>query len=665
MQSKFCGLTLLALLLVCPTYSSAQPTDLAGLDLEDLMEIEVTSVSRKEERVISAPAAVYVLTDEDIRRSGYTSIPELLRLVPGMHVAKSNSSTWAISTRGFSDVFANKLLVMIDGRTVYSPIFSGTYWDVQDYVLEDIERIEVVRGPGGTLWGGNAVNGVVNIITKKAKKTQGGLVAGSLGSADRTQNSVRYGGAIGKDASYRLYAKYREFDEFDAVGGGDLFDDWYTMQSGFRFDLSASRETEVSIQGDVYSGSQQLGGVASTDVSPYSELFETNSDSSGGNLLAKISHEFSADSTVQLQMYFDRANRASFRGGTHSTTYDLDLQHQYAFSKRNELVYGFGVRLLDDEFYSDGSFFADPSSRFYEKTNAFIQNGYEVLPDELKLITGLKIEHNEFTGSEFQPNVRLQWSIDPKLSVWGAVSRAVRTPSRFEHDLGLDIFGFDPGIGVPGVARLVPNKQMDSEELLAYEIGIKAHPRNELSFDAAIFLNHYDNVNTFDYRETFIDSSSGPKLVQPIVVGNNSEARAYGGEVSFDWHASSRLRFVGTYSYLANNVVATANAADTDIELRQDYCPAHQLSLRTQIKLGEDWELDPTLRYVDTISGLVIDSYVELDLRLGFRPSSEWEFALIGQNLLHESRQEFSNSPIGVYAGEVERAILGKVTWRF
>jgi iron complex outermembrane receptor protein len=662
MQRELYSLLFMACVFLCPVPASAQPTNLANLDLEDLMDIEVTSVSRKEERVIAAPAAVYVLTDEDIRRSGYTSIPELLRLVPGMHVAKSNSSTWAISTRGFSDVFANKLLVMIDGRTVYSPIFSGTYWDVQDYVLEDIERIEVVRGPGGTLWGGNAVNGVVNIITKKAKKTEGGLVSGSLGSSDRTQNSVRYGGALSKDASYRLYAKYREFDELDAVGGGDSFDDWYTMQSGFRFDIATSKATDVSLQGDVYAGSQQLGGVAYTDISPYTELFETNSDSSGGNILGKISHEFSADSTMQLQMFFDRTNRASFRGGTHSTTYDLDLQHQYAFSKRNEFVYGFGLRVLDDEFYSDGSFSADPRVRVYEKTNTFIQNGYELLPEELKLVTGVKIEHNEFTGAELQPNVRLQWLIEPKLSVWGAVSRAVRTPSRFEHDLGVDIVGFDPGMGLPGVARLVPNKEMDSEELLAYEIGMKAYPGSNLSFDAVIFLNRYDKVNTFDYRETFFDGSS---VVQPIVVGNNSEARTYGGELSFDWHAHSRLRFIGTYSYIANNVVATADAADIDIELRQDYNPAHQLTLRTQINLGANWELDPIVRYVDTIAGLAIDSYIELDLRLGYRPSSEWEFALVGQNLLHESRQEFSNNPNGIYAGELERAVLGKVTWRF
>jgi iron complex outermembrane receptor protein len=646
-------------------HAVAQPGDLANLEIEDLMEIEVTSVSRREERVLAAPAAVFVLTEADIRRSGARTFPDLLRLVPGMHVAQSNGSTWAISARGFSDVFANKLLVMIDGRTVYSPIFSGTYWDSQDYVLEDIERIEVIRGPGGALWGANAVNGVINIITKSAHDTAGGLAIGSVGTSEQMEGVARFGAKISEDTSYRVYAKYREFGSLDGIDGVLPYSDWDTGQAGFRVDSQVGDKARVTFQGDVYGGNEQLLGQASTDISPYAELLQTQADFSGGNILGKVNYEFSEQSQLIAQLYFERANRASFRSGFHSSNYDVDVQHRYQTSSRNEFVYGAGVRILDDEFYSDGTFFPDPVSRNYEKTSAFLQDTYALVPGTLYLTVGSKLEHNEFTGTEYQPNARVLWSVNEQTSIWGAVSRAVRTPSRYEHDLSLDIFGFDPGLGIPGVARLSPNKDMKSEDLISYEIGLKAHPRKNLLFDLSLFVNDYDHLVTYDDREPYVEGGLVPRFVQPIVVGDNSKALTYGAEILSDYRPTESLRFVLGYSYLNVDIEGTGSVADGDIEVRQDQSPKHQVTLRTQWTLGAGWEFDPTLRYVDTIAGPAIDSYVELDARLGYRLSKDVELSLIGQNLLNTSKREFLNNPLGVYAGEVERGVLAKIDWRF
>src|SRR5688572_15258115 len=408
------------------------------MDLESLMKIEVTSVSKRPEKLSDAAAAIYVISNEEIRRSGVTSIPEALRLAPGLEVARQDSHTWAISSRGFNDEFANQLLVLIDGRSVYTPLFAGVYWDVQDLPLEDINRIEVIRGPGASLWGANAVNGVINITTRRAKDTQGLLISAGAGNEERGFGTIRYGGKIGEQAHFRVYGKYLNRDDSGLTNGLSANDSWSMWRGGMRLDWEPSHNNLLTLQGDIYTGElNQTVTVPSLSAPPSEELRE-KVGVSGGNVLGRWSHQFSDTSELSLKAYYDRTERDRVVFDETRDIFDLDLQHRFQLGDRHDFVVGLGYNITSDDLDNRFAVSFDPTHRTASLYSAFVQDEIELVRDRLRLTMGTKIEHNDYTGWEVQPNARLSWSITKRQTAWFAASRAISTPSRAEDDIRIN-----------------------------------------------------------------------------------------------------------------------------------------------------------------------------------------------------------------------------------
>ncbi|MGH8177330.1 MAG: TonB-dependent receptor plug domain-containing protein [Steroidobacter sp.] len=603
-------------------------TELKKLSLEELSDIEVTSVSRREETANEASAAVHVITEEDIRRSGARSIPEALRLAPNLQVAQSGSRSWAISARGFNAPFANKLLVLIDGRTVYSPLFSGVFWDAQDTLLEDIERIEVISGPGATVWGANAVNGVINIITKHARDTQGVLVAAGAGTEERLLGGFRYGAEAGEDLHYRFYAKYFDRDDSVLADGESAADSWYSGQAGFRMDWTRSQDL-LTLQADVYGGHGEQPG--DSDISQ-----------SGGNLLARWTRNFTDAERLQIQAYYDRTHQfAAGDFGDDLDTFDLDTQYGRDLGDRQHLLIGAGYRFTHDsvENVPEGIAFL-PAALDRHLFSAFVQDEISFFEDQVKLTIGSKFEHNDYTGFEIQPSARVAW-IRGRQVWWGAVSRAVRTPSRFDRHL------FFPA-NEPFIFAGGPD--FDSEELIAYEVGWRVKPHERFLASVATFYNDYDDIRS---------TSLGP----PFITQNNVEGEIYGVELEATWQATDAWRLIAGYTLLQEDLRAKPGQVDLNDGQGETFDPQQQAQVRSSLNLTRNIEFDVWIRYVDEVGSTgrgfgVVPDYVALDTRLGWSPIRSLQLALVGQNLLDEQHAEFGSR-------EIERAVYGKATWRF
>ena len=607
-------------------------SELRRLSIEELMEIDVTSVSKRSEPVFRAAAAISVITREDMRRSGVSSLPEALRLASSLHVARFNSGTWAVSARGFNINTANKMLVLIDGRSIYTPLFSGVFWDVQDVVLEDVERIEVIRGPGATLWGANAVNAVVNIITKSARDTQGSLVSVSAGTEDRGIGAVRHGGRLGEKVWYRAYGKYRYLDSLALATGESAEDPLRMAQGGFRVDGDASDRDAFTLQGDAYKG---LAG------SP----IRSDSDLEGGNLLGRWSRRLSEESNLELQVYWDRTyRRVPGQFEEHRDTWDVDFQHRLPFGRRHDVVWGGGYRVSRDDVESTPLLAWIPNRDTQELFNVFVQDEVALIEDRLQLTVGSKFEVNESTGLEVQPSIRLGWTPDDRHTVWGAVSRAVRTPTRIDEDTRFL---------VGSVTLLSGSRDFESEELLAYEVGYRVQPRPALSVDLAAFYNVYDNLRS---QEPVV---AGRPF--PVVLDNKLEADTYGFELRANFQAATWWRWHAGYAYFEKDLRLDPDSRDPTGGLGEGNDPEHRFSLRSMIDLPGSVELDAWLRYVDRLPFPALAEYTELDLRLGWRPTDRLELSLVGQNLLHDQHAEFP----APRQEEVERSVYGKATWRF
>ncbi|MGZ8919700.1 MAG: TonB-dependent receptor plug domain-containing protein, partial [Limisphaerales bacterium] len=502
--------------------------DLMTLDLADLMKMQVTSVSRKSERLSDAAAAIYVITQEDIRRSGATSIPEALRLSPGLEVARQDAHTWAISGRGFNDEFASKLLVLVDGRTVYTPLVASVNWDVQDMPLEDIDRIEVIRGPGGTLWGANAVNGVINITTKSAKETQGLLITAGAGTEDRGFGTIRYGGKISEDAYYRVYGKFLDRDDSALRGGGDANDSWWMSRGGFRLDWIPSDQNLFTLQGDIYGGDLAQTITVPLVTPPYLTSLNDDVNTTGGNILGRWTHDFTPDSQLALKLYYDHTDRDRVVYREKRDTFDLDLQHHLRLGEWNDIVWGVGYNVTSDSLQNSQYVSFDPADRTTSLYSAFVQDEITLIEKRLRLTLGSKIEHNDYTGWELQPSGRLSWNITDKQTSWAAVSRAVSTPARAEDDIRINRFVYPPGSTPPGSAGPTPipalvsllgSRDMESKELIAFELGYRIQPHDRLTFDLATFYNIYDKERSLEAQAP--DLSNAPGYVEvPFVIGN-------------------------------------------------------------------------------------------------------------------------------------------------
>jgi iron complex outermembrane receptor protein len=653
--------------------ASAQSTqlvpDVTAISLEDLMNLKVTSVSKRAQKLADAPAAIFVITQEDIRRSGARSIPEALRMAPGIEVARIDENKWAIGSRGFNGRFANKLLVLIDGRTVYTPLFSGVYWNVQDVLVEDIERIEVIRGPGATLWGANAVNGVINIITKSAQATQSALITAEAGNEERVLGGVRYGDKIGDKAFYRAYSKYSKWASSTDEMGQDAFDGWDMLRGGFRIDSATKNANSYTIQGDIYKSIYGETLTAPTLNPPYASTFQNGGHFSGGNLLGRWNHA-STRSTTTLQLYFDRTiTAADSLLEDHQNIYDADFQHDIRLTESQELIWGLGYRSTQDQIFSTPAVTLDPDHRSLSLFSGFVQDEFKMFSNQLRITLGSKFEHNGFTGFEAEPNARALWTLSHRQSLWGAVSRAVRTPARTEEDMQLNAAVIPPSaqsLGLPVLVSVLGNDNFKSEGLVAYEMGYRLQANAAFSVDVATFFNSYSSLLSAEPGQTSLDVANGPvHLVAPFLAANKMSGGTHGVEVFADWKIQPKWRVSGSYSYLAMNITRNADSLDTTSPDPAGVSPQNQFYVRTSIDLLKNLEPDVTVRFVDDLSALAIPSYYSLDAHIGWKPAGPFELSFGAKNLLNHEHLEFRPDFIQTSPTMVKRTFYGTVTVRF
>ncbi len=604
---------------------AADVKSLKQLSLDELTNIEVTSVSKRAEKLTEVASAIQVITSEDIQHSAATSLPEVLRLAPNLQVAQLNSYSWVIGARGFNGNFANKMLVMIDGRSAYTPLFAGVLWDVQNTVLEDVDRIEVVSGPGGSLWGANAVNGVINVITKDARDTQGTYVSTAAGSSSDSA-TVRYGGQAGDHVYFRVYGQYSDHDSTYLPNGQNANDAWHLGQGGFRLDYHPSDTRTLTVQGDFYGGTE-----------------ETAPDSSmrGENLLSRFTRDFSADSTLSVQAYYDHTWRRDVPSTITDdlTTLDFDLQYGFLLAERHRILWGLDLRwTVDDVATSSPLVGILPPHRDMNLYSGFIQDEITLRPDRLKLTLGTKIEHNDFTAWEVQPSIRLAWTPTQRQTVWAAISRAVRTPSRFDTDYY-----------IPKTPPFFINGGPDfgSEKVTAYELGYRVQPRANLSLSLATYINEYQDIYNVQ------------TMAFPLTIENGSEGRSWGAELSGTWQPANWWRLRGGYNYFAKELHAMPGHATTeDVLASQGDDPANQLFLQSMMQFRSNLQLDLTARYVSALPDPVVPAYFAFDLRLAWT-LRQWELALVGQNLGDTRHPEF-----GTFQ-EIPRSAYAKLSWRF
>lgn len=618
--------------------------DITDLPLEELMNTKITTVSRKSESLKNAPAAVFVISQEDIRRSSANSIPELLRMAPGLSVARIDANKWSVTSRGYSGRFADDLLVMIDGRTVYSPLFAGTFWETLDLPLEDIDRIEVIRGPSGTIWGANAANGAIHIITKRARDTQGTLITSGGGSEERGFATVRHGGQIGENLYFRLYSKgFTRDNSFSPSGANDS---WRMGTVGFRADWDINANNTVTFQGQYYGGK---AGQNTIFISPQEPETATtrieDANLSGGHALLRWQRTIDTNSNYTLQAYYDRARRDELSFQESRQTVDVDFQHRFPLTTlfRQDIVWGGGYRWTTDHLGINLPIFFDPARRDLQTGNVFAQSDIPLVVDRLKLTAGLKYLDNTYAHGNFLPNARLLWTPDSNQSIWASATRSIRLPSRFERD-GNQIMKD----GAEFIRR-VSNPHLTSETLWGFETGYKRKITSDLSVDIAGFFN--------DYSHSTNELEIAPAMIQ---ITDQRHTQIYGFEVFGEWRALSRLRFMPSYSHLQ---VRNRVPAGQEAESGED--PKHQFTFRSQLDLAYNVEVDAFFRYIDKLPGLEIASYKALDLRMAWKPVSNVELSLIGQNLLQSHHQEFSPELIQTMPVQIQRGVFGKVTWRF
>jgi iron complex outermembrane receptor protein len=648
-----------------PTASSS--TSVIDMDLEALMKIEVTSVSKRPEKLSDAAAAIYVITQEDIRRSGANNIPDALRLAPGLEVARQDAHTWAISSRGFNDEFANQLLVLIDGRSVYTPLFAGVYWDVQDLPLEDINRIEVIRGPGAALWGANAVNGVINITTKKARDTQGLLISGGGGNEEQGFATFRYGGKINDETFFRIYGQAANHDNSALHDDIPADDRWTKWQAGFRLDWEPGEQNLYTLQGDIYTGTLNQSVTVPSLNAPFVEQLQDKVNVSGGNVLGRWNHQFSPNSDLALKVYYDRTDRDRVVFAERRDTFDVDLQHHFQWGSRQDIVVGLGYNITSDELDNRFAVSFDPTHRTASLYSGFVQDEIQLIPDRLRLTLGTKVEHNDYTGWEVQPSGRLSWSITKKQTAWFAASRAISTPSRAEDDIRINRQAFPAGVfaPVPALVSQFGSRDMDSKELLAFELGYRIQPHYRVTLDVATFYNIYDRQRSLEPGTPFVEGTPAPPhLVIPFTIANLIDGETYGVELASSYQLAEWWRMHLNYTFWSIQLHKKPGSNDPLLEGAEHDSPQHQISIRSQMDLPHKTELDLALRYVDSLSNRDVPSYWAADARFGWRPTKNWEFSIVAQNLFNQHK-EFAPSYILTQTTEVETSVFGKITFRY
>lgn len=602
---------------------AADTVDWSNLTLDQLKNIKVTSVSKKSEDAFDAAAAIYVITKEDIRRSGATSIAEALRMAPGVQVARAGANKWAISIRGFNQQFSNKLLVLIDGRIVYSPTFSGVYWGQQDTLLEDVKQIEVIRGPGATLWGSNAVNGIINIITEESVNTQGKLISTTVGKKEKSA-STRVGGKLGDKGHYRIYAKYGNNDSEDTVSGDNALDSFNSKRSGFRADLE-KEHTTLTIQGDIYQDRENRNTLLASLTAPFVSPIEETEAASGGNISirGKYLHDNGSDSVMKI--YFDNAKRESIFWKQDINTFDIDLQHSLPLLHRNEITLGTGYRLIKDSMGNTPYVFYSPEDERAHVINAFVQDKIHLVENKLFLTLGTKYEYNIYSQGEIQPSASLTYLPSTTQTLWTSVSRAVHTPDRNMSDITFNAAG-TPG----GFFKLVGNRisgrpKAVSEELIAYEAGYRIRPTKSLSFDTTIFYNDYDKI----ISNVQVDSLT-------LSPANDASGESHGLELSSKWDVTKKWNLSASYTLIRTSL--TNNSA-----VPSGKTPNNQYNFSSNYKFSDKFDMSNLLYKVGELHSIGVPAYTRFDTVFTWKPENHVEFNLVGQNLFSPPHQEFEN----------------------
>jgi iron complex outermembrane recepter protein len=645
-----------------PQEDQANGEHLKQLSLAELGSVEVTTTSKEPAEVWKTSAAVFVITQEDIRRSGATSIPEALRLVPGVEVAQVDSDHWSVGIRGFGSVLASKLLVLIDGRSVYTPLFAGVYWQAQATPLEDIERIEVIRGPGGTIWGANAVDGIINIITKSAKDTHGTTASLVGGNVEEGTGTVRYGSGNDHGFNYRVYGMgFNRGPEFHAAGTN--FDEWRMGQAGFRTDWGQSSRDTFTFQGDIY----REGAGGATTYSLYSPPSQVNaygtSNLTGGNLLGRWKRVLNEGSDFQIQAYFDRTNHFEPEFGETRDTFDVDFLDHLTLPGQQNFLWGLGARVSPGNLVQ-----RVPTIDFLPHHltdliySGFAQDEIAFLNHRLLLTVGSKLEHNNYTGFEAQPSGRLLWNRTARESVWGSVSRAVRTPSRLDEDVQLtDFAAVTP---LPIYLRVSGSRQFRSEELIAYEAGYRRLVTPHCYVDVALFYNDYNDLYSFQVGAPFLETSPSPvHAILPLLTSNGIKGTTKGFEVAPDWKPVSNWELRASYSYLDMELENNPGSNDpTTVAADEGSSPRHQVAIQSLVNLSKKLEFDQTYRYVSALPAQTVASYQTMDTRFGWHITPELELSVGGQNLLQPHYAQYGGDPGGLV--QIKRSAYLKLVWR-
>ena len=628
-------------------FEEERARSLAKLSLEELMQVEVTTVLGSGQARASAPAALTVITADDIRRSGHRTLAEALRLVPGMYVGRINSSSWVIGARGLtgSAITATRYLVMVDGRVVYDPLISATFWDTTDLPLPTIDRIEVIRGPGATLWGANAMNGVVNVITKRAHDLAGTTAVVGGGDLERRYGTIVHGRRAG-DAAFAVFAKYVDRGDFESPTGESIDDAWSTLRTGFRLDAPLTASTTLMAQAQAYEHPKARASVR-LPIPNRHQAFEQvsqNDDVSGAHALARVEHAHGGDARTTVQAYVDGTRRDTARFAARRSTIDVDARHRRPLGERHELAFGLQYTRHSDELRSGPVLLFEPEARDWESWNAYLQGSF-ALGDSASLALGTKATYHDFTGFSWQPGVRFAWSPAADHTLWAAVSRPVRVPSRFEENGFLAFSYVDTGLvrGLPATGTTIPvglggNEDLREEELVAWELGHRTTLGDRVHVDTALFYN--------DYRRLI--------GVPPAIFGTFTDAATgttRGFDVSATWDATERWRLEGSYSRI-----------DVDVEgpilpFEETGTPRHLAQLRSYFDVSDTLSLTLAAYHVDEVPRIPADSYTRVDAGVLWRVRDDLELAVFGQNLVEEMHEEASGA-------QVPRSWYAQLTWR-
>ncbi|MBV9505913.1 MAG: TonB-dependent receptor plug domain-containing protein [Acidobacteriia bacterium] len=655
-----------------PNSQTANPAALKQLSLEQLSQIDVTTASKEPVPAFRSPVAIYVITGQDIRRSGVIAIPDALRLAPGVEVAQIDSSKWSVGIRGFGTRLSRDVLVLIDGRTVYTPLFAGTYWEVQDTLLEDIDRIEVIRGPGGTIWGPNAVNGVINIITKSSKDTKGLFASAGGGNVEQGFVNFRYGAGNSNGLTWRIYGKgFTRGPEYHP--DRDNFDDWRGGQGGFRLDWSPKTNETFSLQGDLYKQEDGERVNASTYVPPMNYTFNGYEQASGGNVLFRWTKKLSDTNDYQLQLYYDRTNRSEPNLGDRLHAFDIDFQARRKLAKRQQLLYGVEGRLSPAHFVevASGLVFSPPNRTNY-LVSAFIQDEISLVENRLLLTLGTKLLHTNYTGAQAEPSIRLMWTPNQRQAFWAAFTHAVRTPSDAEEDFFLSSFLSTAPNGTETFARFNANPLFAPEKLNGYEIGYRQLIAKNVYLDVAGFFNNYHDLFSQDlagptYFETTLPFPINtppppPHYLLPAQFGNSLYGRTTGGEIAPEWRPVPHWRLLGSYSYLSMNLSRVPGIAlgETPASV-VGASPRHQATARSSVDVSDKLQIDLVYRYVSALPAVSAAAYSTGDARIAWRFRNGFELSAAGRNLLQPLHVEYTGDPGG--SVWIRRSVFATLAW--